>query len=236
MEIRVFENDVIFSLDANGLKLTSRGKTLLEGFSDVGNQFNGLLPVVYYESKKLMYLDLDSLEIFTVQNVDWISGLHFVGSNLQYFGHNSRTDIRSSKNETQSFTTLFDCAYHFANVEGVSVEKIEKKVFDHDLQKFNSTNSFKVNITSKTLIKMLEDSKYFQIVGKGVLSKSLNLGGNHFKSDDGGVYHPKQYSLSGGSKYGLMDIRTNELLINCSYNEINVLPGLAITESGILEF
>lgn len=236
MDIRVFENDVILSLDAEGLKLTSRGETLLEGFSDVGNQFNGLLPVVYYESKKLMYLDLDSLEIFSLQNVDWISGLHFVGSTLQYFGHNSRTDIRALKIEAQSFTTLYDCAYQFAKVEGVSVEKIEKRVFDYDLQKFNSTDSFKINITSETLERMLEDYKYYRIVGKGVLSKSLNLGGNHIKTDDGGVYHSKQYSLAGGSKYGLMDIRTNKLLIDCLHDEINVLSGLAITEFGIIEY
>jgi hypothetical protein len=42
--------------------------------------------------------------------------------------------------------------------------------------------------------------------------------------------------LSGNKKYGVMDIRTQKLLVPCEFNEINVMLKSAFTEKGIVSF
>ena len=92
MKIKEIANNIELHKTEDGLALMANNKVLLQGFTDIGTLANGLVPIIYYKQQQFKYLDTDTLEIFDISNVNWISGFHYVGSNLTYLGHNYRTD------------------------------------------------------------------------------------------------------------------------------------------------
>jgi hypothetical protein len=236
MIIKEFKPDLHLVLSSEGLSIQSKDSTIISGFTDIGTLANGLLPIINDKEKTLMYLDIDTLEIFPVKDVDWISGLHFVGSGLNYFNMNFRTDPKLSDDGEQSFSIKSAYDGSLDAIEGVSVQSETNRVFDEEAQKFTEAAVSKIIIPNASMKELLSAIKYYRIVGKGKLASSMNIAAANFKSDDGGIYHPKQFVLSGNKKYGVMDIRTQKLLVPCEFNEIAVLLTSAATEKGIVSF
>ena len=104
-------SDIDVHLTAQGLSIYIGEKEVISGFSDVGILANGLLPIIYFDKRRLLYLNIDSKEIFEIRGVDWVSGLHFVGSDLNYFGLNFRSDFDSNRLDS------FECNV-FADAQG----------------------------------------------------------------------------------------------------------------------
>lgn len=236
MKIKEIKTNLDLVLSSEGLSIQSYGTSIFSGFTDIGILANGLLPIVNDKEKSLTYLDIDTLELFSITEVDWISGLHFSGTALSYFNMDFRTDANLSNDGEQSFSIhgIYDGSLD--NVNGVSVQSEVKRVFDEESQKFNEVAASKITIPNTSMKELLNAIKYYRIVGKGKLSSSLNIAAPHFKSDDGGIYHPQQFVLSGSKKYGVMDIRTQKLIVPCDFNEIKVLLKSADTEKGIVPF
>jgi hypothetical protein len=236
MKIKEIAKDLVLDLSSDGLSIQSKDSTIISGFTDIGILANGLLPIVNYKEKSLTYLDTETLEIFSVKDVDWISGLHFAGTAISYFNLNFRTDPKLSVDGGQSFSIKGAYDGSLDDVDGVSVQSEVNRVFDEEGQKFNEVVVSKITIPNTSMMELLKAIKYYRIVGKGTLASSLNIAAANFKSDDGGIYHPKQFVLSGNKKYGVMDIRTQKLLVPCEFNEINVMLKSAFTEKGIVSF
>jgi len=227
MKIKDIHTKLTLHLTSNGLFIQSEDSTIISGFTDIGILANGLLPIVNEKENTLTYLDVETLELFSITEVDWISGLHFAGTALSYFNMDFRTDANLSNEGEQSFS--IKGAY-----DG-SLDEI-KRVFDEESQKFNEIAVSNITIPNTSMKELLNVIKYYRIVGKGKLSSSLNIAAPHFKSDDGGIYHPQQFVLTGSKKYGVMDIRTQKLIVPCDFNEIKVLLKSADTEKGIVSF
>lgn len=236
MKIKELSKDLILDLSINGLAIKSKDSTIVSGFTDIGTLANGLLPIVNYKEKVLTYLDIDTLEFYPVNDVNWISGLHYVGNSLNYFNMNFRSDPNLSDDGEQSFSIKGNYDGSLDTVEGFSVQSEASRVFDEEAQKFNEVIVTKFTVPNKSMKILLNAIKYYRIVGKGNLSSNLNIAAANFKSDDGGIYHPKQFVLSGSKKYGVMDIRTQKLIVPCEFDEVKVLLKSAETERGILSF
>jgi len=236
MKIKEIAKDLVLDLSSDGLSIQSKDSTIISGFTDIGILANGLLPIVNYKEKSLTYLDTETLEIFSVKDVDWISGLHFAGTALSYFNMDFRMDPNLSNDGEQSFSIKGAYNGSLDEIDGVSVQSEVNRVFDEEGQKFNEVVVSKITIPNTSMKELLNTIKYYRIVGKGRLASSLNIAAANFKSDDGGIYHPKQFVLSGNKKYGVMDIRTQKLLVPCEFNEIKVLLTSADTEKGIVSF
>ena len=104
MKIKEIAKDWVLDLSFNGLSIQSKDSTIISGFTDIGILANGLLPIVNDKEKSLTYLDIDTLELFHINDVDWISGLHFAGTALSYFNMDFRTDANLSNEGEQSFS------------------------------------------------------------------------------------------------------------------------------------
>jgi hypothetical protein len=236
MKIKEISTNLTLHLTSDGLSIQSENSTIISGFKDIGILANGLLPIVNDKEKSLTYLDIDTLELFHITDVDWISGLHFVGTALSYFNMNYRSDPKLSNDGEQSFSIKSPYDGSLDSIDGVSVQSEVKRVFDEEAQKFTELAISKITIHNTSMRDLLKSIKYYRIVGKGTLGSSLNIAAPNFKSDDGALYHPKQYVLTGKHKYGIMDIRTQKLLVPCEFGEINVLLSSAVTEKGIVSF
>ena len=233
MKIKEIKTNLDLVLSSKGLSIHSNGTIIFSGFTDIGILANGFLPIVNDKENSLTYLDTETLELFHIKDVEWISGLHFVGTALSYFNMNYRTDPKLSNDGEQSFLIKSPYDGSLDSIDGVSVRSEVKRVFDEEAQKFNEVAVSNITIPNTSMKELLNAIKYYRIVGKGKLSSSLNIAAPHFKTDDGGIYHPKQFVLSGSKKYGVMDIRTQKLIVPCEFNEVKVLLKSAETDSGI---
>ena len=236
MKIKDIHTKLTLHLTSNGLSIQSEDSTIISGFTDIGILANALLPIVNEKENTLTYLDVETLELFSITEVDWISGLHFVGTALSYFNMNYRSDPKLSNDGEQSFSIKSPYDGSLDSIDGVSVQSEVKRVFDEEAQKFTELAISKITIHNTSMRDLLKSIKYYRIVGKGTLGSSLNIAAPNFKSDDGALYHPKQYVLTGKHKYGIMDIRTQKLLVPCEFGEINVLLRTAVTEKGIVSY
>ena len=236
MKIKEIKTNLDLVLSSEGLSIQSNGTSIFSGFTDIGILANGLLPIVNDKENSLTYLDTETLELFHINDVDWISGLHFAGTALSYFNMDFRTDANLSNEGEQSFSIKGAYDGSLDEINGVSVQSGVKRVFDEESQKFNEVAVSNITIPNTSMKELLNVIKYHRIVGKGKLSSTLNIAAPHFKSDDGGIYHPQQFVLSGSKKYGVMDIRTQKLILPCDFNEIKVLLKSADTENGIVSF
>jgi len=236
MKIKDIHKNLTLHLTFDGLSIQSEDSTIISGFTDIGILANGLLPIVNHKENTLTYLDVETLELFSIVGFDWISGLHFSGTALNYFNLNYRTDPNLNNDGKQTFSIKSPYDGSLDSIDGVAVESIVNRVFDEEAQKFMEVVSSKITIPNNSMIELLKSIKYYRIVGNGNLANSLNIAAPHFKSDDGGIYHPKQYILTGKYKYGILDVRTQKLLIPCDYSEINVLLKSAVTENGMVSY
>lgn len=121
MKIKSLSDTLNLHKTSEGLCIQAGDKILASGFSDVGVLANGLLPLVYLEEKKFQYIDEESFDVYNVANVDWISGLHYVGNNLTYMGHNYRTDPVKKPQSAHEFSTNEKVKSVFEKFDGCDI-------------------------------------------------------------------------------------------------------------------
>lgn len=227
MKIKEIASNIELYKTEDGLALMSDNKVLVQGFTDIGTVANGLVPIIYYKQKRFQYLDKDTLEIFDISNVDWISGFHYVGSNLTYLGHNYRTDPLNKLSIPYKYSSVEGMKTVFENLDGCEMILKPERKFDEDLQKMLETgvNKMQCILTPELAQKMFSEIKYYRIVGKGFLAKGLDFGALPIKLEDGSNYNSSVFSLSQkDDTYGVMDVRTNELITEITHKEIDVCP------------
>jgi len=234
MKIKSITKKIDLYKDENGLSLMSNEKVLLNGFTDIGKVSNGLIPVIYFNDKKFEYLDEDTFQIYKIENVDWISGFHYVGSNLTYMGHNYRTDPIEKLSDPYEFKTVEKVKGVLEKFDGCEMIVKSEKKFDMDLQKMVETGKVTVQckLTPELSEKLFNEIKYFRIVGKGVLGKGMDMGSKPIKLEDGSNYNSRIFSLSQkNDTYGVIDVRTNELIVEMNYKKIDVCPKVITVDS-----
>ena len=123
MKIKEISNNIELHKVEDGLALISNYKVIVQGFTDIGTPANGLVPIIYFKQQEFKYLDIDTLEIFDISNVNWISGFHYVGSNLTCLGHNYRSDPQKN----------LSTSYKYTSVEGMKIIFEKSVVAAHDL-------------------------------------------------------------------------------------------------------
>jgi len=88
-------------------------------------------------------------------------------------------------------------------------------------------------LTRQLSQKLFYEIKYYIIVGMGVLCKALDMGSKPVKLEDGNKYNPLSFALSQKNDlYGVVDLRTNKLLLETKYKKIDILPEAIIVDSG----
>jgi len=233
MKIKSITEKIELHREGNSLRLVSEGNVLLEGLTDIGVVSNGLIPVIYFNEKKFFYLDEDTFEIYEINNVDWISGFHYVGNNLSYMGHNYRTDPTRNTSDSYQFKTIEKVKDILQKFDGCDITVNPEKKFDMDLQKMVETGKFTVNclLTNQLSEKLFNEIKYYRIVGNGALGKSMNMGSKPIKLEDGSNYNSRQFTLSQKNDlYGVIDVRTNKLLVETKYKKIDIYPEVIIVD------
>jgi len=235
----------------NGLHITLDGKIITSNLYEIGTLSNGLLPLYYENEKKhegsFSYLDCSTNNIFPIDNVRWISGFHFEGNNLNYIDHDYRTNPLKNFMEYHLFhSNSKDVIEFFEGKKGVSIKKLTDKKFDLETGETIETSSdkFEIRIDNKESYELFNTIKYLRIVGVGNTNTGLSMGGSPFYLDEKMVYHPSIISLSPKGKfikdsngkliknpdfiegmYGVVDVRTNKLLLDCVCEKINIFPG-----------
>src|SRR6056300_1708196 len=147
MKIKEIANNIELYKTEDGLALMANNKVLLQGFTDIGTLANGLVPIIYYEQQQFKYLDTDTLEIFDISNVNWISGFHYVGSNLTYLGHNYRTDPRNKLSVSYKYSSVEGMRPVFENLDGCEMMLKPERKFNEELQKMLETGVNKIQCT-----------------------------------------------------------------------------------------
>lgn len=234
MKIKEIANNIELHKAEDGLALISNNEVLLQGFTDIGTLANGLVPIIYYKQQQFKYLDTDTLEIFDISNVNWISGFHYVGSNLTYLGHNYRTDPLNKLSIPYKYSSVEGMKPVFENLDGCEIMLKPERKFNEDLQKMLETgvNKIQCTLTPELAKKMFNEIKYYRIVGKGFLAKGLAIGALPIKLEDGSNYNSSIFSLSQKDEtYGVIDVRTNKLITEIIYKEIDVCPKLIRVDS-----
>jgi len=238
MKIKEIANNIELHKTEDGLALMANNKVLLQGFTDIGTLANGLVPIIYYkqQQQQFKYLDTDTLEIFDISNVNWISGFHYVGSNLTYLGHNYRTDptAKLANNEYVFNTGDQDLINEIAKLKGYSSRNRVKSKYDAESDSFIKFKSDEIEhvFTADLFTELLNSIKYIRIVGKGFLAKGLNIGSRPIKLEDGSNYNSSFFTLSQKDEtYGVIDVRTNKLITEIIHKEIDVCPNLIRVDS-----
>lgn len=235
MKLKSVSEKVELHSENNVLRLISRGNILLEGFTDIGVYSNGLIPVIFFNEKRFLYVDGDTFEIYEIKNVDWISGFHYVGNDLNYMGHNYRTDPTKKTTDYYKFKTIEGVKNMFEKFDGCETTVKTERKFDFDLQKMVETGKVETTcaLSPQLSHKLFNEIKYYRIVGRGFLSKGLDMGSKPVKLEDGSNYNPRFFTLSEKNDlYGVVDVRTNKLLLETKHKKIDVLPNAIIVDSG----
>lgn len=235
MKIKSITEKIELHSENNILRLISEGNVLLEGFTDIGVCSNGLIPIIYFNEKRFIYVDDDTLKIYEINNVDWISGFHYVGNDLNYMGHNYRTDPTKKTTDFYKFKTVEGVKNIFEKFDGCETTVETERKFDFDLQKMVETGKVETicALTPQLSHQLFNEIKYYRIVGRGVLNKGLAMGSKPVKLEDGSNYNPLFFTLSQKNDlYGVVDVRTNKLLLETKHKKIDVLPNAIIVDSG----
>lgn len=221
MLVKKITENIFLDIKGDVLSLISGEHVLISGFSDIGSVANGLIPVIYFNEKKFVYVDTETLDIFNIEEVNWISGMHFSGSSLNYLGANFRTDPLSSISAGGppiKFNITEKVSKSLNQIEGILIEKKIGNIIQ------NRTHS--ATIDKAVAKEIFGKIKYIRIVGIGNLQKNLSMGSNPVKTDEG-TYHPKQYFLSEkNSKYGVIDIKTNKIILSIEFENIEIFPNI----------
>lgn len=234
MKIKDISNNIELHKVEDGLALTSNDKVLVQGFTDIGTPANGLVPIIYYKQQEFKYLDIDTFEIFDISDVNWISGFHYVGSNLTYLGHNYRTDPLSKLSIPYQYSSVEGMKIFFENLEGCDMILKPERKFNHDSQKMVETGVNKIicTLSPELAEKIFNQIKYYRIVGKGFLAKGINIGVQPIKLEDGSNYNSSSFTLSQKDEtYGVIDVRTDKLITEIKYKKIDVCPNLIRVDS-----
>ena len=242
-------NDKLSLVYDNGLHIKSDGKIITSNLYEIGTLTNGLLPLYYKNENKrkgsFSYLDCSTNKLFPIDNVRWISGFHFTGSDLNYIDHNYRTNPLENFMEYHSFRSdSKDVLAFFEGKKGVSIEKIIDRKYDPETDKFIEYEGRDFKINNKESYEFFNTIKYLRIVGVGNTETGPDMLGSHFELDKKTVYSPSRISLSPNGKYikdsngeliknpnfvegmyGVVDVRTNKLLLDCVCEKINIFPG-----------
>ena len=227
MKIKEIANNIELYKTEDGLALMANNKVLIQGFTDIGTLANGLVPIIYYEQQQFKYLDTDTLEIFEISNVKWISGFHYVGSNLTYLGHNYRTDPRNKLSVSYKYSSVEGMKPVFENLDGCEMMLKPERKFNEELQEMLETgvNKMQCTLTPELAQKLFNEIKYYRIVGKGTLIKGPAIGALPIKLEDGSNYNSSLFTLSQkDGTYGVIDVRTNKLITEIIHKEIDVCP------------
>jgi hypothetical protein len=234
MKIKEITKNIELHKAENGLAIISNNKVLVQGFTDVGTLANELVPIIYFKEQRFKYLDTATLELFDVNNVNWISGFHYVGSSLTYLGHNHRTDPLNNLSASYKYSSVESMKIVFENLEGCEMILRPEKKFNEDLQKMFETgvNKMQCTLTPELAKKLFNEIKYYRIVGKGFLGKGPDIGSRPIKLEDGSNYNPRIFSLSQKDEiYGVIDVRTNKLITEIMHKEIDVCPSIIRVDS-----
>ena len=234
MKIKEISHNIELHKAEDGLALMANNKLLLQGFTDIGTLANGLVPIIYYKQQQFKYLDTDTLEIFDISNVNWISGFHYVGSNLTYLGHNYRTDPLNKLSISYKYSNVEGMKPVFENLDGCEMMLKPERKFNEDLQKMLETgvNKMQCTLTPELAQKLFNEIKYYRIVGKGFLAKGPAIGALPIKLEDGSNYNSSFFTLSQKDEtYGVIDVRTNKLITEIIHKVIDVCPNLIRADS-----
>ena len=234
MKIKEISKNIELQKTEDGLALISNNKLLVQGFTDIGTVVNGLVPIIYYEQQQFKYLDIDTLEIFDISNVNWISGFHYVGNNLTYLGHNYRSDPLKNLSIPYKYSSVEGMKTVFENLDGCEMMLKPERKFNEDLQKMLETgvNKMQCTLTPELAKKMFDEIKYYRIVGKGTLGKGPAVGAQPINLEDGSNYNSRLFTLSQKDEtYGVIDVRTNKLITEIIHKEIDVCPKLIRVDS-----
>lgn len=229
MKIKEISNNIELYKAEDGLALMSDNKVLVQGFTDIGIVANGLVPIIYHKQQQFKYLDTDTLEIFDISNVNWISGFHYVGSNLTYLGHNYRTDPRNKLSVSYKYSSVEGMKPVFENLDGCEMILKPERKFNEELQKMLETgvNKMQCTLTPELAQKLFNEIKYYRIVGKGTLGKGPAVGALPVRLEDGSNYNASLFSLSQKDEaYGVIDVRTNKRITEITHKELDVCPNI----------
>jgi hypothetical protein len=239
MKISVLNENAEIHIINETLHLMIRNQSILSNFSGFGKLINGLLPIVYYKDKLFYYFDLETNQLFKVNGVDWISGLHYVGDCLTYMGHNYRTDPILSRNEQYKFTTKEILKPFIESIPDSTIDVQLEYKFCYDQQKMVHTGLKQLSgaISKTKATSMFQSLKYYRIVGKGTLNKGINLINKPFNSNHRINFHPSLYSLSKTDEcYGVVDVRNNEFIVDLKYKCIDIWPQYIFADQDIFTF
>jgi hypothetical protein len=239
--IRTINNDIQLVYDGS-LHFLKNGQKVLSNFNELGELINGLLPVYFKENNLIKYFDVDTNTVYNFNDVDWVSGFHYVGNELNHLFHNYRSSplIKETNSQYTFQSDLKEIHQLFEGKEGIEIMPIKNRSFDYDKQIFieSSSNKYEYIINHNTSIELFDSIKYIRIAGKGNLNLKVNLSDKPFVYDGKPVYSPKHLMLSKNSEqYGVIDVRTNKVLLDFKYKKINVLPKLIVyeNEAGVIE-
>jgi hypothetical protein len=210
------------------LHIMQGDKKLISGFSYMGAFINNLIPLCYeYKDHNVFkYYDLDTNTEYSVDNVDWISGFHYVGNNLNTIFHNFRTDptAKLANSEYVFNTDDQDLINEIAKLKGYSSRNRVKSKYDAESDSFIKFKSDEIEhvFTADLFTELLNSIKYIRIVGSGHLGFAHDFTSKPVKHDGQVVFSNRQLTLDGS--YGVMDIREGKMIVNCEYKFINILP------------
>ena len=236
MKIASITENIDLHRGDNALRLMVESEVLLDGFTDVGVVANGLIPIMNFNDKVFAYFDTETFETHEIRKVDWISGFHYVGSNLSYSGHNYRTDPLKEVTDFYHFRMSEKVKDVFQNFDGCELTEVPEKKFDVDTQKMMETGNVTVQckMSPQSMKRLFDLIKYYRIVGSGFLGKSLNIGAMPIKLEDGSNYISRLLALSQkNGLYGVMDVRTNKLIAEIKYKKIDIYPAAIIVDSDL---
>lgn len=232
MKVKNITDDLELHRNEQGLNLTFEKKEILTGFTEVGTLINDLIPVYYKDSNEFKYFDVKTKKVYLLKGVNWVSGFHYVGSDLNYFNHNYRSDPIANLVDDYIFSIeSLELEEKLKRFEKIKITRKENEKFDYDIQKkiVSDIEKLEYKVPKDVFIELLNLIKFYRIVGVGKLNKGLDMGSNPIKLENGLIYNKILYFLSKrNSKYGVMDIRTNEWIVNPEYLKINVFNGIIL--------
>ena len=220
------DTDLVYAEDQ--LHIMQGDNKLISGFSYMGTVINNLIPLhwKYKDRNVFKYYDLETNTEYRIDDVDWISGFHYQGNDLNTMYHNFRTDpLTNLVNNEYVFNTQDPHLVHsLKELNGYSSRKKIKTKYDPETDTFIEFNSDEVEhvLTDQLFTELMNSIKYLRIVGVGKLGFSNDFTSKPVKHNGQVVFNNKQLTLDG--VYGVVDVRTGNTIIERGYEYINILP------------
>lgn len=220
-------NQLLFDDSTRLFNIVINNEPVVE-FTEFGTKANGLIALYNSAVSTFYYFDYVNNICYPIDDfVNWISGFHFEGSRLNYLGYNYSFDPSSkSFYDIGKKVKLTTQAIQFINKDIVQLEQVDE-----------STNLWKMHIKASTVENELNKIKYYRIFGVGKTLKTINSVFNNYKTESGEQIKNLNISL-GRQKdcFGVIDVRTSEIIVPAEYSEIHVLPGLIYASKEAGEF